>query len=136
MIVPQRITPYFEATPADAPTFAVIGASNSEVVHHAHAATSADVDQAVNTCFRQRKAWRETSIKDRCTVVSRAADLIEDESTGWKKRLLEANRAEIDISDFWSSVQVDEIIVEAMRALVTQVEPALASFDVEETQCE
>lgn len=138
MIVPHVIWKSSSSPPSTTgptPTYTVHHPRTGKRVHEVQASTLSDIRQAIKSCHMALPSWSAKPISERCDVILRAAALLDDPTTGLKDRLRDANRAETDISDWWSQTQVDEA-AESLRALLGFAEEALRKETVRIPGCE
>lgn len=114
--------------------YAVHHPGTGKRAHDVQASTLSDIQCAVSTCQAALASWSSLGVKERCKIVTRAAELLEDRASGWSERLRDANRLETDIGDWWSQVQVEEL-AGALRTLVGSAEEAMREETVEIPGC-
>ncbi|KAL1410796.1 hypothetical protein Q8F55_001738 [Vanrija albida] len=109
-------------TPAIFTTYDVVHPTHG-VVHRAERSTETDVFAAIGAAHRASLSWRQTPLAERAEIIRKAADLLADDSAGWRRKIDEANEAETPVSPKW----LGAFDVPAyMRALVDSAEAALA----------
>ncbi|TXT15791.1 hypothetical protein VHUM_00294 [Vanrija humicola] len=108
--------------------------STYDVVHPQHGvvqavekSTELDIVAAIGAAHRASLSWRQTSLAERCEIVRRAADLLADETSGWRRRIDDANEAETPVSPKWLGL-LD--VPAFMRGLADTAEAALADEEV------
>lgn len=129
-IIPNLVGPR-SALPGDVKTFKVTHPHSNAVPHLVQASTAADLRTAVETCQRAQRGWANTPLTQRIAVIVRAADLLEDEASGWATRFAEANEAETDVGAWWAHEQ-PKLVPGMMRSWCGVVEEALREEVVEE----
>ncbi|KAK4688404.1 hypothetical protein P7C73_g1705, partial [Tremellales sp. Uapishka_1] len=134
MLVSHLIAGAFN-TEGTAPTYAVHHPGTGEHCHDVQASSLEDIRAAVSCCHQAQPAWSARPLTSRCDIFMRVADFLDDPDSTWKSKLRDANRAETDISEWWSQEQVDFISAD-LRVLVEFAGAALQEERVEHAGCE
>lgn len=128
-------SPSNDKTNGSLPTFSVTHPGTTQVAHRVQRSTAADLTKAVDTCYKALPAWRATPVVERTKVVYTAIKLLEDESSGWAQRIINANRAETSVTDWWSAHQV-HVVPLFFKALAEAAPKVLAPETIKEGHCE
>lgn len=118
--------------PAHFTTYDVVHPAHG-TVHAVEKSTETDVFAAIGAAHRASLSWRQTSLSERTEIVRRAADLLADDGTGWRRRIDDANEAETPVSPKWLGL-FD--VPAFMRGLADVAETALADEEVKANGCE
>ena len=120
---------------ASVKTYNVIHPETQAIVHQVQRSTEKDLLNAITASDGARSDWATTPLQKRCEIITAAADLIEDHSTGWFDRLRQANLDETSVPSWWSRQQLIDV-VGFLRGLVSVTSMALASEKVSHGPCE
>ncbi|WOO81565.1 Salicylaldehyde dehydrogenase [Vanrija pseudolonga] len=117
--------------PAHFTTYDVVHPQHG-LVHAVERSTETDVFAAIGAAHRASLSWRQTSLAERTEIVRKAADLLADDGSGWRRRIDDANEAETPVSPKWLGV-FD--VPAFMRGLADVAERALADEEVKANGC-
>lgn len=111
-------------------TYNVLHPGTLAVVHQVERSTKNDIAQAIATAHSGLAAWSAKPLSERKAIISRAASILADESSGWAKRMHEANMAETSCPEWWAGEQ-GRAVPKFLDALVDCAEEALREETVE-----
>ncbi|KLT40383.1 aldehyde dehydrogenase [Cutaneotrichosporon oleaginosum] len=117
-------------TQAPAATFDVVHPGTGQRVHAVQRSTASDLFAAVDATAAALPGWRDTPLRERQAVFSRAAALLKDADSGWAQRLISANVSETSCGDWWATEQVGAV-PHFLEALVNAAPDALKEDSVD-----
>lgn len=123
------------STAPPAATYKVVHPGTGVLAHEVECATAADLKRAVDTAYAASPAWAAKSLADRKAVLLKAADLMEDATTGFAERIIQNNLKEQSVTEFWAGAQKFMVIAH-LRGLAAAADEALAEKELEAEGCE
>ena len=115
-------------------SFSVTSPHTREELHRAQSSGHRDVEHAIDVAYQARQSWASTPISERSDIIRRAARLLEDESSAWKDRLYDSDRAETSVSEWWARQQLTDV-AGFMKTLADLAPTVLAPNSRTEENC-